>query len=76
MGQCSSERNKEELKLNMKTNPYDAHSHDYVLGAPKASGILSMEYLRLLMYMMGTPGTCNDRNGQRERERERERALL
>jgi hypothetical protein len=28
----------------------------YVLGAPNASGIRSMLNLRLLMYMIGTPG--------------------
>jgi hypothetical protein len=30
---------------------------------PKASGIRSIEYFRLLMYMMGTPGICSTGKG-------------
>jgi hypothetical protein len=30
----------------------------HCLGAPKASGIRSTEYLRCVMYIIGTPGTC------------------
>ena len=36
----------------------------HVLGAPNASGILSILYFLLLINIMGTPGTCDSDNSQ------------
>ncbi len=46
----------EQTKANKLRHTKTIPRHDYVLGAPKASGIRSMLYFLLLMNMIGTPG--------------------
>ena len=54
-----------EEKKERKGGEYDMNkSSTQVLGAPNASGILSILYFLLFMNIIGTPGTFHDRRLQ------------